>query len=87
MTKLRKKVQRETRARYHESGKWRAIMVALEPPDLITFRAKGCKTKYSITAKAGFELAVLAEVERKRKEKREQKKKKKKKRSGAKPRG
>lgn len=62
MTKLTKKVKRETYAQY----RGRPILAELRPPDLIVFRLKGMRREYPLSIAGAFHRAVeieaLAEV-------------------------
>jgi hypothetical protein len=61
-TKLNKPVARESAAIVHEGGRPRQIVVTLEPPYLLGFRAKGCRKTYYLTADACYSLAVKAHL-------------------------
>lgn len=71
---LKKKVKRETNGFIREAGKNREIIVILEPPNLIGFRAKGCRRVYHLTVEVCYSLAVKCEVAAKRMEKKKAKK-------------
>ena len=62
MTDLRKAVKRVSRGRVHEAGKQREVVVILRPPNVIGFRAKGCRKEYQLTTDACYSLAVKAHV-------------------------
>lgn len=66
MTKLTKKVQRESDASVYERSKYRAIIVSVEPPDRIGFRLKGTQRSYTLPIAMCFRIAVEAEVESRR---------------------
>lgn len=80
MTSLTKPVRRESSAVIRERGQSRPIIITLEPPCLLKFRAKGCKRSYAITANQAYCLAVrtyiAAEKAKKAKEKKERRGKK-----------
>ncbi len=71
MTDLKRKVRRVTAGTVREVGKARAIVVSLEPPQLLGFRAKGCRRTYYLTAETCYLLAVRADVEARRKERKQ----------------
>ena len=52
MTNLTKKVRRLSAGKVFEAGKFRQIVVTIEPPCLLKFRAKGCRRSYSLTTAA-----------------------------------
>lgn len=62
MTDLKKPVSRVSRATVLEQGRRRQIIITLEPPSLLWFRAKGCRHSYALTADACYQLAVKAAV-------------------------
>ena len=66
MTNLKKPISRVTNGKLHEAGKPRKIVITLEPPNLLYFRAKGCRKRYCLTAEACYMLAVEAEVRSKK---------------------
>ena len=78
MTDLKKPISRVSAGVVHESGKTRPIIVILEPPNIIKFRAKGCKRAYELTTEGCFRAAVEAHVraEKRRKKKEKEAKKK-----------
>jgi len=75
-TMLKKPVRRESSGLIREAGKVRPIIVSIEPPFLLGFRAKGCRKTYSLTAECCYMLAVKADMLDKRKQKAKDKKKK-----------
>ena len=77
MTDLNKKVQRVSRGTVREVGQERQIVIGLEPPDILTFRAKGCRKKYSLTANVCYTMAVRAHVAAEKRAKKAKKKKRK----------
>ena len=80
MTELTKTVQRISARVVHEAGKLRPVVISLEPPSVLGFRAKGCRKTYKLTAEACYWLAVKAE----RRDKERQRQKRKAERHGAK---
>jgi len=62
MTDLKKPVSRVSRATVHEQGRHRQIIITLEPPSVLWFRAKGCRRSYALTADVCYQLAVKAAV-------------------------
>ena len=58
MTKLTKRVTRETLATYRS----RAIIVTLRPPDLLVFRIKKTRREYPLSIPAAFMLAAKCEA-------------------------
>ena len=67
MKTLKKKVERESNGRVFERGKWRSVVITLEPPCLLKFRAKGCRRSYSLTSSDCYVMAVKADVADKKK--------------------
>ena len=61
MTILTKPVKRETSGLVLDRG-MRRVLVTLEPPNVLAFRAKGCRRTYRLTVEAVFTLAVQAHV-------------------------
>ena len=59
-TRLNKPVTRESEAVVREAGQIRQIIVSLEPPFLLGFRAKGCRKTYYLTAQACYAMAIRA---------------------------
>lgn len=82
MTDLKKPVSRVSRGLIRESGKLRQIVITLEPPSLLYFRAKGCRKRYPLTAEACYMTAVKVHVADLKKQEAKAKKKKKGKRKG-----
>lgn len=76
MTKLTKKLTRESDAAVYERSKYRPIIVSVEPPDRIGFRLKGTQRSYTLPIAMCFRIAVEAEVEARRALKRKAKIKK-----------
>ena len=62
MTNLKKPVKRVSRGLVREAGKLREVVVILRPPNVIGFRAKGCRKEYQLTAEACYLMAVTAEA-------------------------
>jgi hypothetical protein len=67
MTTLKKPISRVSTGKIREAGKVRDIIITLETPNLLYFRAKGCSKRYSLTAETCYLLAVEAEVLAKKK--------------------
>ena len=67
MTDLTKEVKRESKGYVFYKGKPRAVIIGIEPPQLITLRLKGCKQKYKLTADELYWMAVKQAVAEKRK--------------------
>jgi len=59
---LKKPVSRQSYGLVREAGKVRQVIIILQPPNLIGFRAKGCRTVYHLTADACYTLAVKAQA-------------------------
>lgn len=81
MTDLKKPVKRISSGLIRESGKRRNIVIILRPPNVIGFRAKGCRKEYQLTADVCYTMAVkahIADEKRRRKQARKQQKTKKK---------
>lgn len=74
MTRLKKSVSRVTADKVMEAGKVRQIIVTLEAPNLLYFRAKGCRKRYVLTAVVCYLMAVKAELRQKEREKKQTKK-------------
>lgn len=74
MTRLTKRVERETDARGWR-GK-RNLIVALVPGDLVEVREKGTRKRWSLPIEAIYDLAVKAEVASKKRAKAEARKSK-----------
>ncbi len=62
MTILKKPVSRQTNGKVHECGQYRDIVVIIRPPNILGFRAKGCRKEYCLTAEALYTMAVRAAV-------------------------
>ncbi len=62
MTDLKKTVKRVSAGLVREAGKLRKVVVILESPNVIKFRAKGCRRAYSLTTDACYHLAIKAHV-------------------------
>jgi len=60
-----------------EAGQMRPVVISLEPPYVLGFRAKGCRKTYKLTADVCYWLAVKAERQDKARQKRKLKKAKK----------
>lgn len=74
MTTLSRPLFRVTRAAYPvlHHRKLRQIVVGLEPGDVLTFREKGRRSRWSLTIDDAFRIAIRAKVEADRRAKREQ---------------
>jgi len=71
MTKVRRIVKRETEGDgVLSAGKIRAVIVSVEPPNLLGFRLKGTRRTYYLTAEWGFMQAVQAAVREEKRQKR-----------------
>lgn len=62
MTSLRKPVRRVSAATIREQGRPRRIVVILRPPNILAFRAAGCRREYALTIEACYAMAVRAHV-------------------------
>ena len=67
MTQLTKPVKRNTNGLIREAGKLREVVVILRPPNVIGFRAKGCRKEYQLTTEICYNMAVKAEIAYKKK--------------------
>jgi len=56
------------------------VVVTIRPPNIIGFRAKGCRTEYCITAEVGYMMGLRAHLSDKVSQKKRLKKIKRKKR-------
>ena len=74
MTNLTKPVKRVSRGIVRERGKAREVVVILRPPNIIGFRAKGCRKEYQLTTDVCYLMAVRAHVADLRKQKAKAKK-------------
>ena len=70
MTRLTKQVRRITYAVH----RGREIVVALRPPDLLTFRLKGTRKEYPLSVVGAFNLAAKVEALHQWKRKQEERK-------------
>ena len=73
MTTLKNPVSRETAGLVREAGKVRPVITTLKPPNLIGFRAKGCRKTYWLTTDACYSMAVKAELADQKRKKKKQK--------------
>ena len=75
MTRLNKKVRRETFARLDldKFSRGRPIIIELEPPDLISFRWKGLQKKYSAPVSKLMQITIQAHVDAERRERKRKK--------------
>lgn len=62
MTSLSKPVKRVSSATVREQGRPRQIVVILRPPNVIGFRAAGCRTEYQLTLEGCYTMAVRADI-------------------------
>ena len=77
MTDLKKPVKRVSFGYVRELGRPREVVVILRPPNVIGFRAKGCRKEYQLTTECCYTMAVKADMLAKRREKAKRKKVKK----------
>jgi hypothetical protein len=75
MTNLKSPVKRVSAGTVHEAGKDREVIVILRPPNILGFRAKGCRKEYQLTTDGCYVLAVRAHVLAEKKKKIAEKKK------------
>lgn len=54
ITRLAKKVKRETTDQVEYRKKNRSVIIELTPPNKCTFRLKGCKISFTVTGSYGF---------------------------------
>jgi len=66
MTSLKKVVERASYGTVREAGKNRRIIVMVRPPNVLGFRAKGCRREYQLTMESCYLMAVRAGVESER---------------------
>jgi len=66
-------VRRETAAREREQGKYRNVIVIVEPSGLLGFKLKGLRRIEYISADVCYEMAVKARVRLEAKEKKKSK--------------
>ena len=69
MTNLSKPVKRVSAGIVREAGKDREVIVILRPPNVLGFRAKGCRREYQLTTESCYVLAVRAHVLEQKKKK------------------
>jgi len=74
MTDLKKTVKRVSAGVVREAGRLRKVVVILESPNVIKFRAKGCRRSYSLTTDACYHLAIKAHVQDQKRQKTKKKK-------------
>lgn len=74
MTKVKKKLCRETHGGVFSQGKIRPVIVSLEPPNVIGFRLKGTHRTYYLTAEGLYIKAVQATLAAEKREKAKKKK-------------
>jgi len=75
MTNLKRPVKRTSNGLIREAGKVREVVIILRPPNIIGFRAKGCRKEYQLTAEVCYTMAVKADHAAKQREKRKLKRK------------
>lgn len=73
MTNLTKSIKRVSNGYVFYRGKARAVVIGIEPPQIITLRLKGCKQKHQLTADELYWLAVKRDVREIEKNKRKKK--------------
>lgn len=70
MTKVKRIVRRETTSQgIFSRGKYRPVILIIEPPNLIGFRLKGERKTYYLTAEGCYSVAVKATLAFERREK------------------
>lgn len=71
MTELTKKLSREIPRTLDldRQSRGRFIVIEIEPPDLVSFRFKGTRRKYTATAARLMQWTIQAQVEQERREK------------------
>lgn len=76
MIALNKKLRREIprTLELDRASRGRLIIIELEPPDLISFRWKGTRRRYTANAAKLMQWTVTAEIERQRLEKKKARK-------------
>jgi uncharacterized protein YndB with AHSA1/START domain len=70
--KLRREIPRTLELDRHSRGRF--IILEIEPPDLISFRWKGTRRRYTAPIAKLFQWTIQETVERERREKRAQRK-------------
>lgn len=60
MVLLNKTIRRISPATIREQGKHRNIVVILRPPNVLGFRAAGCRREYQLTLEGVYTMAVRA---------------------------
>lgn len=61
MTDLNKPVKRVSHGTVYDRGV-RQVIIILRPPNILAFRAKGCRKEYPLTAEWCYRMAVEAEA-------------------------
>jgi hypothetical protein len=69
MTNLNKPIKRVSAGIVKEAGMAREVVVILRPPNVIGFRAKGCRREYQLTTEVCYSMAVKAHVADQRRQK------------------
>lgn len=67
-TMIRQRVFRETHGTVFSQGKARAVVVSIEPPNLVGFRLKGTRRTYYLTTDGLFLQALRVHVEAEKRE-------------------
>ena len=62
MNNLTKPIKKVSEGLVREAGKPRNVVVILRPPNVIGFRAKGCRREYQLTIESCYTMAVKASV-------------------------
>ena len=73
MTDLNRTVKRLSAGMVREAGKLWPVVISLEPPCVLGFRAKGCRRTYKLIANACYWLAVKADQQDRARQRRKQK--------------
>jgi hypothetical protein len=75
VTNLKRPVKRVCgKGLVREQGRQRAVVIILRPPNILGFRAKGCRKEYQLTADVCYTMAVRAAVLAKKKERKRKRK-------------
>ena len=75
MINLKRPVKRISSGYVRECGKTREVIVILRPPNIIGFRAKGCRKEYQLTTDGCYTMAVRANMADIKRQKQKAKKK------------
>jgi hypothetical protein len=68
MTTLHKPVRRVTTGLVREAGQARNVVVIMRPPNLLGFKAKGCRKEYVLPVETCYVMAVRAYAASKKRE-------------------